>query len=71
MTDKYSVTLERFDGDDGYRHNLVIRRFGEVVSENYDGGEPEDNLFTRDWSWVVDALLAAYQYGLDDGKGAS
>jgi|GEM_PF-1947966 hypothetical protein len=22
----------------------------------FDGGEPEDQTFTRDWSWVVDAL---------------
>lgn len=31
-----------------------------------DGGEPEDNSFRRDWSWVPTALLAAYDRGLNE-----
>jgi hypothetical protein len=29
----------------------------------YDGGEPEDQTLGRDWSWVVDALNAAFRAG--------
>ena len=30
-----------------------------------DGGEPEDQTLTRDWSWVVVALNRAYKMGSD------
>lgn len=33
-----------------------------------DGGEPEDNSFYRDWSFVPKAILAAYALGVADGK---
>jgi hypothetical protein len=37
---------------------------GEPVEEiGTDGGEPEDNSFARDWSWVAPALQAAYELG--------
>lgn len=32
-----------------------------------DGGEPEDQTFYRDWSWVKDELERAYAAGLRDG----
>ena len=36
--------------------------------EYYDGGEPEDNSFGRDWSWVTTELQKAYEQGLVDGR---
>ena len=33
---------------------LVDTKTGDVVGS--DGGEPEDNTFYRDWSWVPDLL---------------
>jgi hypothetical protein len=33
---------------------LVDTKTGEVVGS--DGGEPEDNTFYRDWSWVPELL---------------
>lgn len=32
-----------------------------------DGGEPEDQTFYRDWSWVPQALEDAYRRGHQDG----
>lgn len=40
--------------DDDYSWCVVDRSTGEVVG--YDGGEPEDQILVRNWSWVVDAL---------------
>ena len=39
---------------------------GKVIEEYYDGGEPEDNSFVRDWSWVPDAIEKAYKLGIED-----
>jgi hypothetical protein len=34
-----------------------------------DGGEPEDNSFLRDGSWIAPALTKMYRRGYDDGRG--
>jgi len=60
----YEVVL--VDDEDGSA--LSILRGGKRVLRRRDGGEPEDNYFTRDWNWVPDALEAAYRYGLEDGR---
>lgn len=64
----YSADYET--ADDGYdiRTTLVITRNDERIAEYSDGGEPEDNSFTRDWNWVGKALDQAYQFGYNDGK---
>ncbi len=36
---------------------------GELIGEWSDGGEPEDQLFCRDWNWVAGALEKAYELG--------
>ncbi len=51
-----------------YRQKLEVHRNGELVEEYSDGGEPEDNSFIRDWSWVPDMIEQAYKWGLEDGK---
>ena len=43
---------------------LIDTKTGEVIG--YDGGEPEDQLLVRDWSWVPDILnkIASGEYPL-------
>ena len=52
--------LEKFEYCDKYSNVLVqVTSSGEVIRFiNSDGGEPEDQSFLRDWSWVVDELNA-------------
>lgn len=38
------------------------------VEVHQDSGEPEDNTFGRDWSWVFDALQRAYDDGVAKGR---
>jgi len=62
----YSVKVEPIENDYNYRNRLVIvDDSGE--RDHWDGGEPEDNSFIRDWSWVADELRNAYAQGLKDG----
>ena len=54
----------------GYEEYNALVRFErslpvEVVA--YDGGEPEDNLFTRDWAWVANELNKVYHEGYAEG----
>lgn len=59
----YNVTVEY--GSD--RNKLTVRT-NDWIEEYFDYGEPEDNSFFRDYSWVQPALEAAYQEGLKDGQ---
>lgn len=34
----------------------------EIIGE--DGGEPEDQILVRDWSWVAPAIQAAFDLGV-------
>jgi len=65
----YDVKIE--DAGNGYeaRNRLRIVHDGKTVDEHLDYCEPEDNSFTRDWSWVPDELERAYQLGLKDAGG--
>ena len=63
----YSVKVEPIPDDNNYRNRLVVvDNNGE--RDHWDGGEPEDNSFIRDWSWVKDELLKAYEQGKVDGS---
>lgn len=42
---------------------LFILIDGAIQSYWTDRGEPEDNSFGRDWSWVAPALEQAYETG--------
>jgi len=67
---KYIVEIKKIEddwGDNEYRRRLVISHDGTQLSEHYDGGEPEDNSFGRDWSWIKGELEKAYALGLKDG----
>lgn len=68
MSEKlYEVVMVDDEHGDRGRERLEVRRSGKVVRDHSDGGEPEDNLFCRDWSWVEGALREAYAFGLADG----
>lgn len=52
---------------DEYGNSIIeILEDGTVNWIGSDGGEPEDQFLTRDWSWVVGALNKAYE----DGKNS-
>lgn len=54
-------------GDRYDRGTLLIIKTGDRTDVECDGGEPEDNLFFRGWSWVAPAIQRAYEQGLKDG----
>lgn len=69
---RFDVIIDEKDEDgndmpDG-RSRLLVFRDGKKVAEHWDGGEPEDQFFFRDWSWVPSALEQAYKWGQEDGK---
>lgn len=53
--------------EDDYRMYLFVWYNGKIIRSESDGGEPEDNSFSRDWNWVGSAIEEAYQYGFKDG----
>ena len=64
---KFELIMEVEDNEYEPRSVLVVKRNGEEVKRFYDGGEPEDNSFGRDWSWVPDMIEKAYKWGVEDG----
>jgi len=62
------VDTDENDGYDGMRGVLHIEVDGKVIKKYHDGGESEDNLFMRDWSWVEVELCRAYKIGLEHGN---
>ena len=68
----YRVHVTELDEEgveyDDYRQALVITHDGEEILRELDGGEPEDQTFNRNWSWVKGALLQAYTRGREDGR---
>lgn len=68
-TERFKVEMEHAgEGDRGERTALVMIIDGREVARRLDGGEPEDNSFGRDWSWVPDAIERAYAEGLKHGR---
>lgn len=63
----YDIKFTESDNKWSDRTTLEIWMDDELVNEYFDGGEPEDNLFCRDWYWVSTELLNAYKKGLEDG----
>lgn len=55
--------------DDLYEKNGIwrIEDDGTMSLVQTDGGEPEDNSFNRDGSWIVGELNRAFQNGFDFG----
>lgn len=68
----YEVKVEPAVDEDGnkdenYRNMLVITD-DSGRRDHWDGGEPEDNSFIRDWSWVKGELEKAYAQGKKDAS---
>lgn len=61
---EYKVTLD--ENEHGDNTTLTIRHGYQTVIY-YDGGEPEDNSFYRDYSWIAPELELAYKLGFQDG----
>lgn len=67
------VDPEKFEDanfEDGYSACIAIFNAGKI-SYRWDGGEPEDNLYLRDWAWVAPALANAYEAGFDDARSGA
>jgi hypothetical protein len=63
--------VDFYDDDDGYR--MGIWRFEDGNPVEFlaaDGGEPEDNSFYRDGSWITPALNEAYRLGVEHSNQA-
>jgi hypothetical protein len=55
--------------DDEYAHYVfMFENDVPVAFVGQDGGEPEDQTLTRDFSWVLGALQDAHTLGLALGK---
>lgn len=61
----YEVVVS--DGDNN--HSLAIVVSGEVQNIFTDMGPVDGNSFTRDYMWIVDALVNAYNLGRTNGFG--
>ncbi len=51
------------DMDKYYYNVLYIEWNGKVIFSEQDRGEPEDNSFVRDYSWIKQQLEEAYNLG--------
>lgn len=66
------LTVELTDKDeDGRemsdcRQRMVVTYDGKVILDQYEG-EPEDNSFSRDWSFLPSFIEEVYNIGLKDG----
>ena len=65
---KMLKAILREDEESKWEPRCILEHNGEIIDEYWDGGEPEDNSFYRDWGWVPGAIEKAYKLGLEDGK---
>jgi len=50
-------------------YNTLSIVIDDIIVRSYDdNGEPEDNLFTRDYDWIKEELERAYKKGFSDGE---
>lgn len=63
----YVVSTHDEDSLYGSCRVLHVERGDKEIRSQSDGGEPEDQMFYRDWAWVPEALREAYAFGLEDG----
>jgi len=61
------ITFDNEKLDWCYRTRMNIIHNGKVIATHYDGGEPEDQSFGRDWNWVPSMIEKAYKLGREDG----
>jgi hypothetical protein len=51
-----------------YANYIRVKRGSQTIWLESDAMEPEDARFTRDLSWIKEALDYAYQCGIADGR---
>jgi hypothetical protein len=61
------LTVEIRSDDDGTSY-LIVTHDNTIVRFESDPMEPEDTTFGRDLIWVKDAILEAYEFGLEDAR---
>ena len=71
MIDTPNYKIEIVEGSRNWRSGdprigVHITRDGKDRTY-WDGGEPEDNTFDRDWDWVPDEIEAAFHAGVKHG----
>lgn len=55
-------------GGRDYANYVRVSHDGKTLYLESDAMEPEDSRFTRDLSWVLDAIRRAYELGIADGS---
>lgn len=74
MREELLLSVEYDDKESVYGEfftELVVRHKGKVILRETDAGEPEDQTFGRNWSWVSTIIEKAYKLGLKDGKNGA
>ena len=56
LTDEEVASLLGYEPWNDCASTIGIFIDGKLYADYSDGGEPEDQTFGRDWSWVVDEL---------------
>lgn len=64
----YKVEVKSIDEPEYDHRNRLVIVDDSGEREYWDYGEPEDNSFHRDWSWVAEELRRAYEQGVADSK---
>lgn len=59
----YEVRVDPVEDKWDFYSELKIIVDGELRATYNDNGEPEDNSFGRDWSWIGGELASAYEVG--------
>ena len=62
-----SVKYNYLGPKDDYRTELIVCYNGVEIAREIDRGEPEDNSFGRDWSWIKPLLIQVYELGVHEG----
>ena len=64
------LKVEIVDIENNYedKHELKIYHNNILIESYYDYGEPEDNSFIRDYSWIAKEIERAYKLGKEDAK---
>lgn len=66
--EKNGPDISHNGGGAEYATYMRVSQNGHRVALYSDAMEPEDARFSRDLSWVADAIERAYSVGLDDGR---
>ena len=69
LTDEEKCGVSNNGSGKEYANYIRVTNNGETICLESDAMEPEDCRFSRDLSWIVDAIKQAYEIGTK-GKAA-